>query len=230
MSIFDDIKNGVKKVANAAKDGVNKVNNEVNGGINKLKNEAGGCVGWIKGEANTAVNTVKNTATGQVNWIKDEGGKAVRDVKGAANEIEKTFEKRIPELVTKELPKALSEVAKELAKEGVQKGLNAALDMIEMVEPDTFTMVLGFELAFVVQGEVTISIELPNPTSKLTEIRKWAKSPPKGRSKIIMCIKEFGPQTLAVEAKFSGNGGSASWSGESKYDRLDTFLAKHGVS
>ena len=111
----------------------------------------------------------------------------------------------------------------------MQKGLNAALDVIELLSPNTFSLILGFEGALVVQAEFTVSAEIVNPTSKLTEIRKWADVPPRGRAQIIACLKDFGPSGFAVEGKFSGNGFAAAWSGEDKYDKLDAFLAKRGV-
>ena len=80
-----------------------------------------------------------------------------------------------------------------------------------------------------VQAEFTVSLDLPNPVSKLTEIRKWADDPPNGRGEIMECVEDFGPEGLTVEFKVSGNGLSATWDGEDKYDRLDSFLAKHGV-
>ena len=80
-----------------------------------------------------------------------------------------------------------------------------------------------------IQGEVTVSCSFPNPVAKLTEIRKWAANPPQGRGQIIECIKDFGPESLGVEFKVSGNGMAAEWDGSDKYDRIDAFLKKHGV-
>ena len=80
-----------------------------------------------------------------------------------------------------------------------------------------------------IQCEITVSVTIPNPVARLTEIRKWADDPPKGRAQIIDCIKDFGPESLTVEGKVSGNGLAAAWDGEEKYDRIDAFLEKHGV-
>ena len=53
--------------------------------------------------------------------------------------------------------------------------------------------------------------------------------PTKGGAQIIACIKDFGPSSLSAEFKVSGNGISATWTGDDKYDRIDAFLKKHGV-
>ena len=113
--------------------------------------------------------------------------------------------------------------------EGLADALDEALDVIEILAPDSYTLVFGAEVALIVQMEITVSMTIPNPMAKLTEIRHWADMPPKGRAEIIECIKDFGPESITIEAKVSGNGGAAEWSGESKYDKVDAYLAKHGV-
>ena len=65
--------------------------------------------------------------------------------------------------------------------------------MIELISPNVLGLTFGFEAALVVQAEFTVAISIVNPTSKLTEIRKWAANPPSGRSQIIACFKDFGP-------------------------------------
>ena len=107
--------------------------------------------------------------------------------------------------------------------------LDEAADVIEILAPDQFGLVFGCEVALIVQCEVTVSFDIPNPVARLTEIRAWADDPPKGRAQIIDCIKDFGPDGVSVEAKLSGNGFSATWNGDDKYDRIDAFLSKHGV-
>ena len=98
------------------------------------------------------------------------------------------------------------------------------------MSPSSFTLIFGIEMALVIQGEVTVSVSLPNPTAKLTEIRKWADKPPAGRAKIIECIKDFGPESLGVEMKVSGNGMAAEWDSGDKYDNVSMpFLEKHGI-
>ena len=98
-----------------------------------------------------------------------------------------------------------------------------------MMAPTRFTLIFGIELALVVQGEVGVSVTFPNPAARLTEIRKWAANPPSGRAQIIECIKDFGPESVGAEFKISGNGLAVEWDGDDKYDRVDAFLAKHGI-
>ena len=126
----------------------------------------------------------------------------------------------------------LDEIKNKLTDEvvdGIADALDDAADVIETLAPSNFTLVFGAEVALVIQCEITVSVTIPNPVARLTEIRKWADKPPKGRAEIIECIKDFGPESLSIEAKVSGNGMSAGWDGEEKYDRIDAFLEKHGV-
>ncbi len=150
-----------------------------------------------------------------------------------AGRVEDGLTDKLPELVTEKLPELIEDAAQKLASEAAENAIKEALDnaadCIEMLAPTRFTLIFGVELALVVQGEVTVAATIPNPAAKLTEIRRWAARPPKGRAQIVACIKDFGPESLAVEAKVSGNGIAAEWDGDDKYDRIDAFLEKHGV-
>ena len=200
-------KRAVNKVINpaidGAKHGINSLANDAKKGINKVKNDAENEVKKVGREIEGTANKAKNEIEGVANKAKEE----------------------IPELAEK----ALKEALQAATSDAVKRGLNTALDIIELCSPDTFSLFIGVELALVVQVEFKVQIDIPNPTSKLTEIRKWAKNAPKGRSQIIACVKDFGPESLTVEAGVSGNGGSATWSGATKYDKLDAFLKKQGV-
>ena len=166
-------------------------------------------------------------------WSED----ALATVKNEViDEIEKTGKRvgsEIEEGLTEKLPQIIEDTALKLAKAAsagsIKKALDNAADVIEVMAPSKFTLIFGVELALVVQGEVTVSFSFPNPAAKLTEIRAWADKPPKGRAQVIECIKDFGPESLAVEFKVSGNGLAAEWDGDDKYDRIDSFLKKHGV-
>ena len=180
-----------------------------------------------------------------VQKIFDKGKRDIeRFAENAVKETKDAFVKDLPSLTEKafdetkeafveELPALLEEAARKLAQEAsensIKEALNNAADVIEVMAPTRFTLIFGVELALVIQGEVTVSCSFPNPVARLTEIRKWAAYPPKGRSQIIECIKDFGPESLAVEFKVSGNGMAAEWDGDDKYDRIDAFLAKHGL-
>ena len=176
---------------------------------------------------------IAGKATGDVeNLVKkveDLGKQAVRDVqeagKRAAAEVEKGVTEKLPDL----MEAAARKLAEQASQDAAKKALNMACDIIETTAPDKYTLTFGVELALVVQGEVTVNLEIPNPVARLTEIRAWAKKPPTGRAQIIECVKDFAPESLTVEAKLSGNGGSATYSGEHILDGVDRFLAKNGV-
>ena len=127
-------------------------------------------------------------------------GREVEDgLRKSAVEIEDAFVKELPRLVEE----ATLKLAREAAGRGIKEALDNAADVIETMAPTRFTLTFGVEFALVVQGEITVQFSFPNPTAKLTEIRAWAKKPPKGRGQIIQCIKDFGPESLAVEFKVS---------------------------
>ena len=165
---------------------------------------------------------VGHEAEGGLRSVESEIEDGVRNV---GREVEEGLTEKLPELIED----AIEDAMKAAASGAVQKGLNAALDVIELISPNVLGLTFGFEAALVVQAEFTVAISIVNPTSKLTEIRKWAANPPSGRSQIIACFKDFGPSGFGVEGKFSGNGFSAEWSGDDKYDKLDAFLAKRGL-
>ena len=201
----------VNPAANAAKSAVNRVGDEVKSGVRKVGHEVESGVKRVAHDAESGIRSVANDA---------EDG-----ITKAARAAEEAITERLPELAED----ALEEVLKAAASGTIEKALRIASNVIEFLAPSKYSIIFGIELALVVSGEVTVTAEIPNPVSKLTEIQEWAESPPKGRAQIIQCLKDFGPESLTVEAKFSGNGGAATWDGEDKYDRVDAFLEEHGV-
>ena len=155
--------------------------------------------------------------------IKDEVKEAVAEV---VEEVGTAFTEKLPELAED----ALREVITKATAASAKRGLGIALDMVELVSPRRYGLIIGVELALIATVEFTVTVVIPNPTAKLTEIRKWARRPPRSRKQIIKCVKDFGPESLTVEAKVSGNGGFAEWDGHDMLDRLDVFLAKQGVN
>lgn len=176
-----------------------------------------------------ADKAARELTVGLVDDLKGVASAGKREIekaaKQAAVEIEKEITEKIPELIEE----AVEEMTSEAAKNAARQALETAADLIEATAPDTYTLTLGIELALVVQAEVTVNLELPNPVARLSTIRAWAQKPPRGRAQIIECVKDFAPQALTVEAKVSGNGGSATYSGEHLYKSVDKFLAKYGV-
>ena len=65
--------------------------------------------------------------------------------------------------------------------DGMADALDEAADVIEILAPDQFGLVFGCEVALIVQCEVTVSLDIPNPVARLTEVRAWADSPPQGQ-------------------------------------------------
>ena len=167
----------------------------------------------------------RQAASAAEDKIEDAQRVAVRGVRQAGEEVKDGITEDLPDLIED----AAKELAEKASEEAAEKALNAALDMVELLAPDEITVTLGMELALVVQGEVTVQVTVPNPVAKTTEIRKWANKPPKGRAKIIECVGDFAPSSVSAEFKVSGNGVSGSWSTGDKLEKLDKFLAKHGV-
>ena len=201
----------IKPAAEGAKRSVNQVGDGVKGGVRKVGQET--------------ENTVKRVGHEAEDAVKKVGREAEDELRGVGREIEEGLTEKLPEMIEN----VAEELAEEATKKAIKEALDSAGDVIEIMSPTRFTLIFGMELALVVQGEVTVAVTIPNPTAKLTEIRKWAKDAPEGRAEIMQCIRDFGPESLSVEAKVSGNGIAAEWDGEDKYDRVDAFLAKHGM-
>ena len=207
--------NPIKEAEKQAKRAVSKI---VNPAIDAGKRS----VNQIGDQVKSGVRSVGHEVESGVKRVAHEAEDGIRT---AGREVEEGLTEKLPDLIED----AIEDAMKAAASGAVQKGLNAALDVIELISPNVLGLTFGFEAALVVQAEFTVAIAIVNPTSKLTEIRKWAANPPSGRSQIIACFKDFGPSGFGVEGKFSGNGFSAEWSGDDKYDKLDAFLAKRGL-
>ena len=229
--------NPVKEAEKQAKRAVSKIVNPAidagKRGLNQFADQAKSRIRGVAQNAETGLKRVGHEAEGGLKSVAHEAEGGLRSVESEIEDGVRTVGREVEEGITEKLPDliedAIEDAMKAAASGAVQKGLNAALDVIELTSPDTLGMTFGFEAALVVQAECTVRIVVVNPMSKLTEIRKWAANPPSGRSQIIACFKDFGPQAFEVAAKFSGNGPDATWSGDDKYDKLDAFLAKRGV-
>ena len=207
--------NPFKEAEKKAKDAVNKV-------IKPAVKAAEDAVWKARRAAYAKITETGRKIEDNLDKVEDQAEARLRKV---GEEVEDGLTEKLPDLVED----AARAIAEEASERSIKEALDNAADVIEMMAPTRFTLIFGIELALVVQGEVGVSVTFPNPAAKLTEIRKWAKHPPKGRAQIIECIKDFGPESLGAEFKISGNGLAAEWDGDDKYDRLDAFLEKHGV-
>ena len=184
----------------------------------------------LEREIMSIFDKAKDLANSAVREVKELGEKAKREVEAAGKKAVREVEQGVTEKLPDLMEAAARKLAEEAASGAAKKALSLAIDIIEGTQPDTYTIIFGIELALVVQGEVTVSLELPNPVGRLGKIKAWAEKPPSGRAKIIECVADFGPESITAEAKVSGNGGAATWSGEKAYGALDSFLRKSGVN
>ena len=205
MSVFSDVKKALKRIG--------RLDDDMKRAFREVEKQA---------KSIDDIQRARKWAGGRINDIDDTLKKLPNRIE---DEVDEAVKERLPEL----LDDAAHAIAKEASKLAIEEVLDNAADVIEILAPSRFTLVFGLELALLVQGEVTVQCTFPNPVAKLTEIRKWADRPPKNRSQIIECIKDFGPESVGAEFKVSGNGLAAEWDGEDKYDRIDAFLKKHGV-
>ena len=91
---------------------------------------------WFKKIENIGrdkVNWIEREARSKIREIGSEANKAVQKVEKAGHEIERTFEKRIPDLVTAEIPKALEKVVVDLLAEAGKPGLKTAAKLARQV-------------------------------------------------------------------------------------------------
>ena len=205
---FNQVEKALREVGEDVKKGLQKTGADCRNGVRAMGRE-------VEDGLRKSANEVKNGFTKEIPALAEK----------AFAETREAFEEQLPALIEE----AAFKLAQEASERSIKDVLENAADVIEITVPTRFTLIFGVELALVIQGEITVSFSFPNPVAKLTEIRKWADKPPKGRGQIIECIKDFGPESLGVEFKVSGNGLAAEWDGDDKYDRIDTFLAKHGV-
>ena len=205
MSVFSDVKKALKRIS--------RLDDDLKRAFREVKKQA---------DVIDDIQRARRWAGGRINDIDDTLEKLPARIE---DEVEETVTEKLPDLIED----AARAIAKEAAKVSIAEVLDNAADCIEVMAPSKFTLVFGIEMALVVQGEVTVQFTFPNPVARLTEIRKWADDPPSGRKQIIECIKDFGPDSVGAEFKVSGNGLSAEWDGDEKYDRIDAFLKKHGV-
>lgn len=210
--------NPFKKIEKDIKKGLNRLGDEIRGKINRTGNEVRSN---IESAGRHTRDEIEKIGSKVHDEMEDHAEQALTKVREGMEDLADDAEELVED--------ALEKLAKEASEKAIKEALDNALDVIETMAPSNFTLIFGVELALVVQGEITVSVCIPNPVAKLTELRKWADNPPSGRKQIIECIKDFGPEFLGVEAKVSGNGIAAEWDGEDKYDRIDAFLEKHGV-
>ena len=207
--------NPVKEAEKKAKRAIDKI-------INPAVSAGKRAVDKVGDAAEEGIRSARRKAEQGLHTVGDE---VLDQIRSAGHEIEEGLTEKLPDLVEDAFEKLAADATKNAAKQA----LETAADIIETTAPDTYTLTLGIELALVVQAEVTVSLELPNPVARISKIRAWAAKAPSGRAKIMECVKDFAPSALTVEAKISGNGGSATYSGDHLYDGLDAFLRKHGV-
>ena len=154
-------------------------------------------------------------------------------IKSAIRKVGREAEEEIKDLATSTLRDVKDEL-EDLAEDALSKitatiggeGLKIAVDMVELIAPDTLSLKLGIDVGVLALG---LSLTIPDPVARLNRIRHWADHPPHGRAKIIECISEFGPQSIGIAGTILGNGASAEWSGADKLAKLDRFLAKRGI-
>ena len=201
MSIFSDIKKAFKKI------------------------------GRVEGDAKRALRDIKSVGR-KIESVGRDAGAALERLDQADDEFRKVWKRieHLPDTIENLAEDAIEEALQEASQEAIKEVLENAADLIEIAAPSSFTLTFGIELALIVQGEVGVSCTIPNPVAKLTEIRHWANNPPKGRAQIIACIRDFAPESLSAEFKISGNGLGATWDTDDKFDKIDAFLAKHGVN
>ena len=201
MSIFSDIKKAFKKI------------------------------GRVEGDVKRALRDIENAGR-KIESVGRDASAALKRLDQADDEFRKVWEKieHLPDTIEDLVEDAIEEALQEASQEAIKEVLKNAADLIEIAAPSSCTLTFGIELALIIQGEVGVSCTIPNPIAKLTEIRHWANNPPKGRTQIIACIRDFAPESLSAEFKISGNGLGATWDTEDKFDKIDAFLVKHGVN
>ena len=150
--------------------------------------------------------------------IRKVGREAEEEIKDVAQSTLREVKDEIEDLAEAALTKVTAAIGGE--------GLDIAVDLIETTAPDSLTLKLGIDIGVLALG---VAITVPDPVARLDRIKHWANHPPKGRHKIILCIEDFGPESITIDGTILGNGASAGWSGPDKMAKLDRFLSKRGI-
>ena len=180
----------------------------------------------IKPAEKAAASAIWDARSKAWHKITDTGKATLSEIQDAREEALEAIKHDLPELVQQ----AAKELAEEASRKAQQEALDNAVWAIEMTQPDVYGLIVGVEAALLVQGEVTVTVELPNPLAKLGFIRALAQHPPRGRAAILEAVDELaGDGSVTAEAKVSGNGGFARWQAGDKIEKLGRFLEHHGV-
>ena len=197
-------------VAGGVQQGLHQVQGAALAGVHQLEQRTH----ELEGDLQKARVAIVNSAQSE----------ALSNIGREAGNLASGLEHKVEEAAEAAVKKALTIVASKGFKEGLEK----ARDIVEILAPDTLGLSLGFDIASVV--DIGINIQVPNPVSKISVIQKYIDSPPKGLDPIMDCVEEFAPSSLTISATSFGNGPDASWSGDSKYEKLRALLKKFGVS
>ena len=234
--LIKDAKKWFKKIENLGKGAEKKIKD----GLDQIGNEAKNKAKWIDKKGKNTVATIENT-----------GKATIGKVENAGKEIEKTFEKRIPELVTKEIPKALEKIVVDLSKELGKPGLKAAAKLARqthqaLVKFDKkrpgFTTALDSQVfTLQIKAVVTIGIRVSGMYTRGSEIAgvldRYANEGLKPRRRDICgLVRVILPSSVSagVEAELSlgfvaGASGTIMLTGELIVELLDLILDEAGV-
>ena len=174
-----------------------------------------------------------------------------KPVDHAVHEIEKTFEKRIPELVTKELPHALEKVVADIAKDGGKKALkqvaklarnaNTALIKFDKNHPGLTEALDEQTFDIELKAAVSIGISVSGMFTRGKEIAgvldRYANKGVKPRRRdIVGLVKAIGPSSVSIGAELEwstiisiGASGSITITGDLIVELLDLILKEAGV-
>ena len=193
MSIFNDAKKEIKKVANAGSDACNKVKNETNGCVNKVKRETTNCTNKIKKESNSCLNT-----------IKKEQQELESLVSNYKNELKKVATENVQEVI-QGLADALSA---SLTTTGLSLILNVLEGTYEGLQEVPEPLVLSLNSISTTMELGPVTLHFSNFYSRAEEIigklREYTKTPPKlNRTDIITFVKALGPTSIDVDANVS---------------------------
>lgn len=217
-------KSAVKKVVDPAireiRKLVSNLEDSVKKEVNSAKKTVEQTVSNAVSEAEKTVRNVKSEVIDEIDEIRDRSLKEIRNVAG---EVEDAVLDELPALIETGFHKLTEDVIRE----ALQRGLNTLADVVELFAPTQISMTFGLALSFVVEGEVSITITIPNPVAKLTEIREWQSKPPSGRDEILRCIQDFAPTSISAGFKIVGNGPDCEWDGDDKFERLNSFMGKY---
>ena len=165
------------------------------------------------------------------NELRKVGADCRNGVRVMGREVEDGLQKSANEIkdgITKELPALAKEAVAEIIRAAGKKSLETALDIVDIVAPDSISLTFG-----------PVVIEVGDVFDKIETIRALAQNPPGRAQEITDAVISLAPASVhinltvglgfVIQSDSAQVGIDLGWSGDSVFEHLPALLEKCGV-